>query len=161
MKMESVLAFESVSSAGRHDVSGRIYFVASRGSLSEDPIIAFDVELSYIGIAEVLDEEFPRVDPIEELEEQDSKKCVVLAPFVISDDAPHQILAHAIGRAISVGESVNPQYWIVGPRRRLSLESPKINLLSLDSKTPVARERLLVCRRFLSLLTSTLCGGTS
>ena len=89
--------------------------------------------------AELLLQQLPRLDLVEQLEQQDAEDHLdgVVRQVVAVDHAADQVLADPVGGPVGVGELVRPQHRVVGPRRRAAFEAAEEHALPLGGEPPV------------------------
>ena len=85
-------------------------------------------------------QQFPGLDLVEQLEQQNAKEHFArrLRQVVAIDDVPDQILADAVGGPIGVGELIGREHGIVGPGPRLAARSAEEDVLPFGSEAPIA-----------------------
>src|SRR3990167_2654187 len=128
--------------AGRHDVGGRVDSAPCPHRLAQNFVVVLELVVLERDLAESVLKQLPRLDLIEELEQQSTKEHFGqrLREIVAVDHMPDQVLADTIRSAIRVCKFVDRDHRIGSPRRWIPLQPLAEHVLPLHGESPVAIE---------------------
>jgi hypothetical protein len=102
----------------------------------------FEAVFSERYLAKRLSKQFPCVDPIEDLEQQNSEEQLPWGLWPVIDNIPDEILRNPVSRTVRIGKAVRLQDRVSGPRGRCPRKSPEEDRLAFSRKPPVCIENL-------------------
>src|SRR6478672_2827963 len=101
-----------------HDVSGRIDAAAVTHCPRKHLVVSREAVIFEEDWPKRSLQQFPGLDLVEQLEQQDTKKDFARRTRQIGsiDDVPNKILAHPIRSPISISELIGHEHHVAGPR---------------------------------------------
>ena len=136
-----VLVLSSVSERrGRHDIRRRIETCAGCEQVVENPPIFDGIESSPRGGAETVHHGVPGGDTIEKPEEQCTEENLFRLLSTLVEDVSNEVLTHAIGGSIYVGEAVASENGVLGPGGCFAADASVEHLLPGRCKPPIRIE---------------------
>ena len=112
-----------------HDIGSRVDTISAVHAAIESGGITLDIKAADDHVTNAALESLPRLDPIEDLEQQDPKHKIVLVVLAAVYDLTDQKLTYPVGSSIRVSEAVLGDDGIVGPWRHLAMETREVNPL--------------------------------